>query len=70
MIMQKIAELVNNSMTAELGFIEDNGMPSIRKVFCTWHKGLGAHLISTNTSSVHVQKLLENDKACLYFSDG
>ncbi len=69
MIIQRITALVNNSTVAELGFVEENGMPSIRKVFCTWHKGLGAHLISTNTSSLHVQKLLKNDKACLYFSD-
>lgn len=31
--------------------------------------GIGNHLISTNTSSSHVQSLLKNGNACLYFSD-
>jgi general stress protein 26 len=30
---------------------------------------LGRHLISTNTSSAHVQSLLKNGNACLYFCD-
>ena len=38
-------------------------------MFCVWHKGLGTHLISTNTSSSHVKSLLKNSNACLYFSD-
>ena len=32
-------------------------------------KGIGRHLISTNTSSEHVKGLMNNNNACLYFSD-
>ena len=69
MTLDEINNLVTKSTFASIGFIDSNGNPSIRKVFCTWHKGLGLHLISTNTSSMHVQLLLKNGKSCLYFED-
>lgn len=69
MVKEELRELVNSSGFADIGFIDSKGMPSIRRVFCTWHKGLKAHLISTNTSSLHVQELMKNDRACLYFED-
>ena len=69
MTLDEIGNLVKESGFADLGFSDKNGNPSIRKVFCTWHKGLGGHFISTNTSSQHVQTLLKNNKACLYFND-
>ena len=69
MTKEDIMRLVNDSLFANLGFIDSDGMPAIRRVFCTWHKGLGAHLISTNTSSMHVQNILKRKAACLYFED-
>lgn len=69
MTLNEIDKLVKNSRFASIGFLDKAGNPSIRKVFSTWHKGLGGHLISTNTSSQHVQALLENNKACLYFDN-
>lgn len=69
MIKQEIQRLINNSLFASLGYVDLEGKPSIRKVFCTWHKGLGRHLISTNLSSGHVKALQENNIACLYFDD-
>lgn len=69
MTLNEIENLVKESGTACLGFSDENGNPSMRKVFCTWHKGVGGHFVSTNTSSRHVQALLKNDKACLYFDD-
>lgn len=69
MTLQEISNLVNHSADACLGFTDGEGNPSIRKVFSTWHKGLGTHLISTNVSSMHVQALLKDDRACLYFND-
>lgn len=69
MTLKEISNLVNSSRDACIGFIDYEGNPSIRKVFCTWHKGLGVHFISTNTSSMHVQALLQNSKACLYFDN-
>ncbi len=69
MTLEEINGLVKRAETASLGFLDEEGNPSIRKVFSTWHKGLGVHYISTNTSSMHVQALLKNDRACLYFVD-
>ena len=56
-IRDKLKLLVDSAQCADLGFIDGMGIPSIRKVFCTCHKGLRAHLISTNTSSLHIQEL-------------
>lgn len=69
MIKQEIQRLINNSLFASLGYVDLEGKPSIRKVFCTWHKGLGRHLISTNLSSGHVKALQRNSLSCLYFDD-
>ena len=69
MTIGEIDRLITDSMFANIGFIDLNGNPSIRRVFCTWHKGVGRHLISTNTSSMHVQALLLNPNACLYFEN-
>lgn len=68
-IREKLKELVCSAQSADLGFIDKAGMPSIRRVFSTCHKGLKAHLISTNTSSLHVQELEKDGRACLYFED-
>ncbi len=68
-IRDKLKLLVDSAQCADLGFIDGMGIPSIRKVFCTCHKGLRAHLISTNTSSLHIQEFEKNNSACLYFAD-
>ena len=69
MTIDEIMNLINRSLFAEIGYTDETGRQNIRKVFCVWHKGLGRHLISTNTSSAHVQSLQRNGNACLYFSD-
>lgn len=69
MTLHEIDTLVRQSEFASIGFLEEDGNPSIRKVFSTWHRGLEGHLISTNTSSRHVQALLKNNRACLYFDN-
>lgn len=69
MKLQEIDQMIKESEFATLGFLDEDGNPSIRRVFCTWHKGLGGHLISTNTSSLHTQALMKNHRACLYFDD-
>lgn len=69
MTLNEIDRLVKKSTFASIGFIDNQGNPGIRKIFCTWHKGLGTHFISTNTSSMHVQTFLKNNRACLYFED-
>ncbi len=69
MTQGEIRSLIDRSLFASLGYTDENGRQNIRRVFCVWHKGLGTHLISTNTSSSHVQSLMKNGNACLYFSD-
>ena len=69
MTLNEIDNLVKESGIASIGFLDTDGNPGIRRVFSTWHKGVGGHLISTNTSSQHVQALLKNNKACLYFDN-
>ena len=66
---EELMNLINRSLFANIGYKDEMGKQNIRKVFCVWHKGLGRHLISTNTSSSHVQSLKKNGDACLYFSD-
>ncbi|MBO4278717.1 MAG: pyridoxamine 5'-phosphate oxidase family protein [Spirochaetales bacterium] len=69
MTYDEMMDLINRSLFATIGYKDEKGRPNVRRVFCVWHKGLGRHLISTNTSSSHVQSLLKDNKACLYFSD-
>lgn len=70
MTTEEIMNLINRSLFADLGYVDADGRVSIRRVFCTWHKGLGRHLISTNTSSAHVQALLADGRnVCLYVAD-
>ena len=69
MTKNELRNLIDRSLFADLGFIDANGKPGIRRVFCVWHKGLRRHLISTNTSSEHVRRLREAPEACLYFAD-
>ena len=66
---EELMDLINRSLFATVGYNDEQGRPNVRRVFCTWHKGLGSHLISTNTSSAHVKSFLNDERACLYFSD-
>ena len=69
MTIDEIQNLIDRSLFASLGFLDADGTPAVRRVFCAWHKGIGRHLISTNTSSGHVAALRRDGRACLYFSD-
>ena len=69
MTKDEMMNLVNRSLFATIGYTDEEGRQNVRRVFCTWHKGLGRHLISTNTSSAHVKSLQKNSNACIYFSD-
>ena len=69
MTINEMMNLVNRSLFATIGYTDESGRQNVRRVFCVWHKGLGRHLISTNTSSAHVKSLQRNGNACLYFSD-
>ena len=69
MTRTELQDLIDRSLFADLGFIDAEGRPAVRRAFCVWHRGIGGHLISTNTSSGHVARLAENSAACLYFAD-
>lgn len=69
MTREEIMDLIDRSLFATIGYDDERGRPSVCRVFCVWHRGLGRHLISTNTSSAHVQSLLKDSRVCLYFSD-
>ena len=69
MTENEMMNLVNRSLFATIGYTDEQGRQNVRRVFCVWHKGIGRHLISTNTSSSHVQSLMNNPNVCLYFSD-
>ena len=69
MTHDEMMDLINRSLFATIGYTDEQGRQNVRKVFCVWHKGLGSHLISTNTSSSHVRSLKNDDNVCLYFSD-
>ena len=69
MTEKEIMNLINRSLFATIGYTDEHGRQNVRRVFCVWHKGIGRHLISTNTSSSHVQSLMKNPNVCLYFSD-
>ena len=69
MTKDELMNLVNRSLFATIAYTDEENRQNVRRVFCVWHKGLGRHLISTNTSSAHVQSMLKNGCGCLYFSD-
>ena len=60
MTKDEIMNLINRSLYAIIGYTDELGRQNVRRVFCVWHRGLGRHLISTNTSSAHVQSLQKN----------
>ncbi|MBQ6173742.1 MAG: pyridoxamine 5'-phosphate oxidase family protein [Clostridia bacterium] len=69
MTLAELQNLIDRSLFATLAYRDGEDRIQIRRVFCTWHRGLGRHLISTNTSSGHVACLLRDGRASLYFAD-
>lgn len=69
MTTTEIKALIDRSLFATIGYTDEAGRQNVRRVYCVWHRGIGRHLISTNTSSAHVKSLLVNGNSCLYFAD-
>ena len=69
MTLDEIMCLINRSLFATIGYTDEQSRQNVRRVFCVWHRGIGRHLISTNTSSAHIQSLMKDNRMCLYFSD-
>ncbi len=67
--LTNVWKLIENAQFVELGFVDESGMPNIRKVFIQReYRSLDRHFISTNTSSFHIRELAKNNRACLYYS--
>lgn len=62
--MDENAEFIRGAAFAGLGFLDERGRLSIRRVFCTGRRGIGGHLISTNASSSHVWRPMRDGAAC------
>lgn len=45
MAQEEMMYLVNRSLFATIGYLDEDGKQNVRRVFCVWHKGLGKHLI-------------------------
>lgn len=69
MIKDELKSFINTIHFAHIGYNDDNNEPNIKMVFCQYHKGISNFYISTNTSSIHVQQLKKNSKACLYIDN-
>lgn len=69
MTLNELQHLIDRSLFATLDYGDEEGRIQVRRVFCTWHRGLARHLISTNTSSSHVAALRRDGRASLYFAD-
>ncbi len=69
MTLPELQNLSDRSLFATLAYADAEGNIQVRRVFCTWHRGLAGHLISTNTSSAHVRDLRRDGRASLYFAD-
>ncbi len=62
--------LISSAEFVELGFVDERGMPNIRKVFIQReYRSMDRHFVSTNTSSFHVKQLARDNRACLYYND-
>ena len=42
----EIQSLIDRSLFADLGYIDEDGHPAIRRVFCAWHRGIGGRLLA------------------------
>ena len=69
MTKDEIMNLIYRSLFADIGYMGENGFTEIRRVFCVWHKGIGRHLISTNTGSSHIGSIMKDPRGCVYFCD-
>lgn len=69
MTLEEIKAIIDQSLYADLGYIDASGRPAVCRFFSVWHKGIGRHLFSSQTRFIHSQCLMEGGDACLYFWD-
>ena len=61
--------LVERSKICLLGTNGPDGFPAINAMLNLRHEGLKTIWLSTNTSSKHVARLRQDERACLYYVD-
>ena len=69
LLKDEIWELIQKTEFAHISYVDGEGNPQIKMLFCNFHKGMSKFYFSTNTSSLHVQHLCRRSKACVYISD-
>jgi general stress protein 26 len=62
-------DLMEKSKTCLLGTNDENGSPNIKAMLNLKHEGMKRVWFSTNTSSRKVQRLKNDNRACLYYVD-
>ena len=69
MTSHDIMSIINGSLFADLGYLNQNGKPAVSRFYCVWRRGIGSHLISTGSFHNHAICLANGGDACLYFAD-
>ena len=68
-IFDAIWKLRNESKSAYLSYVDEDGYPVTRAMLILEHGCIKTHYLSTNTSSGKISALLANPKASLYYCD-
>ena len=68
-IFDAIWKLRNESKSAYLSYVDEDGYPVTRAMLILEHSCIKTHYLSTNTSSGKISALLANPKASLYYCD-
>ena len=66
--LQSVERLVEKLPVCYLSSVDTDGFPATRAMLAPRvREGIKVFYFSTNTTSLHVQQLLENPKACAYY---
>lgn len=68
-IFNAIWSLRENSTSAYLSYLDEDGYPAVRAMLVLEHSRMGTQYFSTNTSSGKVTALRNNPKAAVYYCD-
>jgi len=68
-IVNEIVSLRENSDTAYVASVSEEGFPQMKAMFVLERRNMRVHLFSTNTSSKRVGQFRKNPKASVYYCD-
>ena len=69
-VQESAADLINRSKIGFFGNTDEQGNPQIKAILKTKNEGIKTFWFCTNTSSMRVAQIRQNNKACLYFYEG